>query len=110
MQRDAESLGVTNPIALLSPDTLAKQLVRHPELTTADYRMIQRVMDKPTQVISEGPRNMIFIQNDPEGTGYVIVVKAVVTKDEVFMTSFRRLSTDQAKRDREVARLLKKRI
>lgn len=110
MQRDAESLGVTNPVALLSPDTLAKQLVRHPELTTADYRMIQRVMDKPTQVISEGPRNMIFIQNDPEGTGYVIVVKAVVTKDEVFMTSFRRLSTDQAKRDREVARLLKKRI
>ena len=108
MQRDAEALGVKNPVALLSPDTLAKQVAHHPELTVADYRMIQQVMDRPTRVIPEGSRNLIFVQDEPQGTGYVIVVKAVVAKDEIFLTSFRRLSNEQARRDREVARLLKK--
>lgn len=37
-----------------------------------------------------------------------MVVKAVVEADELFIVSFRRLSQDQAKRDREINRLTAK--
>ena len=108
LTRHAEELGVTSPVALLSPETMAEQLRRYPELNAVDYRMIQQAVDRPTAVIADGPRNLTFVQEAPVGGGYVLVVKAVVSADEVFLTSFRRLFIDDAKRDREVARLLKK--
>jgi hypothetical protein len=43
-----------------------------------------------------------------EDAGYVTVIKATQTGKAVFMTSFRRLSSNAAKRDRELKRLLNK--
>lgn len=48
---------------------------------------------------------MVFLQ---EEAGYVTVVKATKSGRAAFLTSFRRLSSDAAKRDREIARLLVK--
>lgn len=56
-------------------------------------------------MVKDGDRNLIFIRNLPGTQGYVMVVKAVLQKDELFVTSFRRLSADEAKRDREILRL-----
>ena len=105
---DVDRLGVKSPIALLSPETLAKQIVRHPELGLAEYRAIQQIIDRPTLTLTDGPRNLIFLSENAGGSGYTLVVKAVVDNDEIFVTSFRRLSSDPAKRAREIARLKSK--
>ncbi len=47
------------------------------------------------------------LEEDGNG-GLVAVVKATVSGKAIFMTSMRRLSRDQAMRDREVQRLLKR--
>jgi len=48
---------------------------------------------------------MVFLLEDG---GYVSVVKATATGKALFLTSFRRLSSEDAKRQREIQRLLKK--
>jgi len=45
-----------------------------------------------------------------ESAGYVAVVKANKTGQAVFVTSFRRLSADAAKRDSEIRRLRRKSV
>ena len=105
-QSDARSLGVDNRVTVLSPETLAKQRRNHPELTVEEYGDIQGVIDDAAEVIQDGARNLIFVRTDPQG--HVLVVKAVQSEGELFVTSFRRLSADAAKRDREIQRLLSK--
>lgn len=45
---------------------------------------------------------------DAESGGHVLVVKATKTGHGLFVTSYRRLSREQALRDSEIRRLLKK--
>ncbi|MEL7166979.1 MAG: phage minor head protein [Pseudomonadota bacterium] len=105
-QTDARRLGAQTRVTYLSPETLAKQLRHHPEISFDDYRQVQAVIDEATDVVQDGARNLIYVLNAPDGR--VLVVKAVQSADELFVTSFRRLSSNDAKRDRELQRLLSK--
>jgi len=51
---------------------------------------------------------MIYVLEEETNGGLVVVVKTTVSGKAIFLTSMRRLSRDQAMRDREVQRLLKK--
>lgn len=94
----------------MSPETAAKQKREHPELTPAEYAHAQRVISEAGIKVKEGSRHLIYIldQTAGEGGGYVLVVKATRTGNGLFVTSYRRLHRDQALKDREIARLLKK--
>lgn len=110
-EADAKALNSNVRIAVLSPDTLAKQLVKHPELLPEEYLAIQLVIDRATNKVQEAANKMIYIQEiDGDATtgGYVLVVKATKTGDGLFLTSLRRLSRDEAQRDSIIARLLKR--
>lgn len=119
--KDAALLGTEkNIIAKLSSETVEKQKHRHPELTATEYIGAQSVVDHSTaqnlventdrQGHKTGTQSLIYIREVSEGEqgGYVLVVKATKTQDEVFITSYYRLSKDEAKRDKEIRRLLKK--
>lgn len=108
---DAAKVGASTRVVELSPETLLKQLREHPEMTIADYMMAQTVISTSPPPIQDGPLSLIYVLEMPgnEATGgYVLVVKATRTGKGLFVTSFRRLSRDDAGRDREVRRLLSK--
>lgn len=104
---DAKLIGAKNVVGSLSEETAKKQVARHPEMTAAEYAQAQSVVDSSTAKVQEGPRSMLYIRAESDG-GHVLVVKATVTGEGTWVTSYRRLSSDEAKRDKEVARLLDK--
>lgn len=104
--QDAAALGSAPRVAVLSADTVAKQRDRHPEIGVADYAAIQDIVETATHRIVDGAK-LTFLKDDP-GADYVLVVKAVVEKGELFVASLYRLSRDAARRDREIGRQLRK--
>lgn len=102
----AESLGAADTqTVLLSPATREKQADKHPELTPAEYARIQEVIDAG-HFVQDGPRSGCYILE--QVGGYVLVIKATKTGRAIFAQSYRRLSSQEAKRDAEIQRLLRK--
>ncbi len=101
---DAELIGARTRVALLSEETAAKQRVHHPELTAGEYAQAQACVDRGER-IQDGARNLIYLL---ESEGYVTVVKATKSGEGLWVTSFRRLSNNEAKRDSEIRRLRRK--
>lgn len=99
-----EAIGARSRVVRFSADTRNKQLVAHPELTTEDYASAQRVIDQG-RMIRDGEQTLVYIH---EAGSYVMVVKATRSGKANFMQSYRRLSSDEAKRDGEIRRLLRK--
>ncbi len=104
-EEDAGLIGARSRVALLSAETAAKQARHHPELLPSEYAAIQAAMERGLRT-QDSPTSLVFMLN--EARGYVAVVKATVSGSKVFVTSFRRLSTDEVKRDEEIQRLLKR--
>lgn len=90
----------------LSADTMRKQEAHHPELANEEYALVQQTISAG-QMVQEDPRTLLYVAEQDSG-GQVVVVKATRTAQGLFVTSVRRLSASQAKRDAEVRRLLKK--
>jgi len=105
---DAAALGARTTIADLSAETARKQALVHGDLTAADYAMAQTVVDHATRRIQDTPQSLIYLLIEPGSQGHVLVVKATRSGEGLFVTSFRRLSRDAARRDRELNRLLGK--
>src|SRR5450830_2183034 len=105
LQQDAaKQIGSKTQTVILSAQTMLKQLKEHPELTVDEYAIVQDAVAKG-EVIQDTPSTLIFLLQDQ---GYVTVVKATKTGNATYLTSFRRLSNDDAKREREIQRLLEK--
>lgn len=102
--RHAAGLALKSNLVRLSAATVTKQAAQHPELAAVEYTHVQDALERG-RVVQESDREMIFILEDE---GYVSVVKATKTGQAAFLTSFRRLSADKAKREREIRRLLQK--
>ncbi|GAB2182666.1 phage minor head protein [Denitratisoma sp. agr-D3] len=98
------AMALQTDVVRLSSATMEKQARRHPELADAEYAYVQDTLERG-QSVRESDQAMLFLL---EEEGYVTVVKATQSGRAAFLTSFRRLSSDKAKRDREVRRLLKK--
>lgn len=106
-QKEANLIGAKTRTAIISPYTMAKQELEHPELSNADYALIQRT-------ISEGitkkdtPLSLRYVldERDKGTNGQVVVVKATKTGEGLFVTSMRRVSHRPGKSDREIKRLL----
>ncbi len=101
---DAARIKAGNGTAMLSEQTAIKQHDRHPELSPAEYAYVQQAFDSGWPV-QDGERSLIYLL---EQEGYVTVVKSTVSGKRVFLTSFRRLSSDAARKSREIARLMEK--
>lgn len=101
----AEKIGAKVKVVRLSKETLAKQTKQHPEIKAAEYINVQDTIDKGIE-IQDTATSLVYLLTDAKG--YVSVVKSTKTGKALFLSSFRRLSKSQAKRDQEVQRLIKK--
>lgn len=111
---DADALGAATRTAHISAATIQKQIRHHPELTIEDYIAVQDIVDHAaqrllTQNARTGTWSQIYVHviDDDETGGFVLVVKATRSGDELFITSLRKLSREAARRDDEIARLLR---
>jgi hypothetical protein len=111
---DAIAIGAQKGVRVagLSDETVAKQKRpgKHPEILPAEYARAQAAIDRPTHKVQEDDRNIVYLLVEPTATegGYVTVVKATISGKELFLTSFRRLSRDEAERDASIRRILKR--
>lgn len=106
MERSAAAeLGASTQLVSLSEETLAKQLRHHQELTPDEYRWVQVAIDEGRKIEDAKDGSTIYIL---EEAGYVTIIRATRSGKAVFMTSFRRLSSNEVKRDVEIQRLLAK--
>jgi hypothetical protein len=102
-EADAAAIGAKTRTVMISAETARKQAVRHKELVASEYRFVQEAITRGTRVQDTDTSAVYLLEDDQ---GYVTVVKATRSGQVVFLTSFRRLSSEAAKRDREVKRIL----
>jgi len=72
---DMKALDAQSPVVLLSHESLAEHLVKHPEIGLADYRKIQRLLDNASSVWrtnGEGER-LLYVTID--GVKYLAALK-----------------------------------
>jgi len=100
----AADIGANAHTVRLSAETMQKQKDVHPELTAQEYALVQSTIDSGVRV-QDAEKSLIYVQ---EQDGYVSVVKTTGTGKAVFLTSFRKLSSDDEKRIREIKRILQK--
>jgi SPP1 gp7 family putative phage head morphogenesis protein len=86
---------------MLSAESASKQAIKHPEIDAADYLQVQLAIDTGER-IQDGERSVVYVL---ERDGFVAVVKSTVTGEGLFLTSLRRISSDEARRDAELRRL-----
>jgi hypothetical protein len=103
---DAAAIGARTRTVMLSAETAAKQAQAHPEIVAADYQWVQLAIDAGER-IQDGARSVVYVL---ERDGFVLVLKSTVSGDGVFLTSLRRISSNQARRDSELKRLRAKAI
>jgi hypothetical protein len=100
-----DNMAIKTDVVRLSSETLAKQEREHPDIGTDDYRHAQDALDYGEAII-ESDKAVIFVLEEKDG--FVSVVHATQSGKAAFLTSFRRLSKDEAKRSSEIRRLRKK--
>lgn len=102
-EADAAAIGAKTRTVMISAETARKQATRHKELAAGEYRFVQEAITRGTRVQDTDTSAVYLLEDD---RGYVTVVKATRSGQAVYLTSFRRLSSEAAKRDREVKRIL----
>jgi len=107
---DAERIGASKTVAVLSAETAAKQLREHPELSVFEYADAQRVVDLATQVIQDTPLSLIYILEETGTPGHILIVKATRTGNGLFVKSFRRISGDAAERARLLRQFIRRSV
>jgi hypothetical protein len=109
-EEQAALIGAKTTVGLLSPKTAAKQLKEHPELLVSEYVMAQGVITNATTVVRDSATDLVFVQEGAPEPGYVLVVKATLSGNRLYVTSFRRLSRLKAESDRQIRRLLRRSV
>ncbi|WP_084536719.1 phage minor head protein [Azospirillum halopraeferens] len=106
----AAAIGARTPVAVLSPDTMAKQKGElpgrpgHPELTLEEYRTLPFLGGDPQEVIRNAERTVVVIRRD--GALYLAAVKADAEGNAVFVSSFRRTNARDVDRERDRGRVI----
>lgn len=95
------AIGAEPADVALSEDTLAKQLVKHPELTEAAYRRLPELLASPQLIIGESARKVVLIGHFDEGV-LAAFVKTAADGSELYLTSFRHA------REKDLGRLLRR--
>lgn len=97
---DRALLGAESQLVLLSQESLAAHVAKHPEITLADYRRIQRILDEGA-VYRQGEARLIYITLD--GVTYRAVLKRTADgQKNYFLTLFKNETGARPKPDARI--------
>lgn len=86
-EADRALLGAQSQVVMLSQESLAAHVVSHPEITLADYRKIQRLLDEG-EVYRQGEERLVYLTLD--GVLYRAVLKRTADgRKNYFLSLFR---------------------
>jgi hypothetical protein len=100
-----EAIGAKAQTVVMSDVTAAKQKLHHPEIRAEEYRHVQKVVDYGDS-FQEADNTLVFMLDEPDG--FVAVVKAAKAGEELYLQSYRRVSRDDAVREKQKAKLLRR--
>lgn len=92
----AAALGSDARVALLSAETMEKQLRRHPEMTVGDYRMLPSFPAKATVAVADGPFSVVLVRL-ATGRWLHVVLKSTKSRKAAFVTSYRYTGEDRVR-------------
>jgi hypothetical protein len=92
---DAAALAVERGVVLLSRTTLFEHLAKHPEISIADYRDVQRIM-VDGDVYRDGEGRLAYFLPLGDGYEYFLAIKRDGERIERFLMTLFRMSGDKA--------------
>lgn len=104
-ESDAKLIGARATVAVISPDTYAKQKDHHPELTIDDYAKAQESILDGTKY-TQGEKKLAFVLDKPDGI--ISIIKTTEEHDELFFVSLWKLGENEKERKRIIKKLSKK--
>lgn len=81
------TIGAKSQTVYLSEQTLAKNLVQHPDLSIADYQQLPQIVAAAQLVVQDGDQSVVFVKR--AGKIYHAAIKATRSGESLFLTSFR---------------------
>jgi SPP1 gp7 family putative phage head morphogenesis protein len=100
-----EAINSKGHTVYLSAQSLAKNLLRHPELGLSDYRALQKIYEQAQLVVKDSPNTIIFYL---EGVDDLFTsVKATISGDKMYLTSFRKAGLQRVNNIRKRGEILK---
>lgn len=97
---DRAALGAESNVVLLSQESLAGHVAKHPEITLEDYRKIQAILDKG-EVYKQGDARLIYITID--GVTYRAALKRTADgRKNYFLTLFKNETGARPKPDTRI--------
>ena len=73
----------------LSLESLAKNIIKHSDMTLADYNKITEILNNPDNIIQQRENHIKFVKNIDNQT-YSFILKTTKDRRENFIISFRR--------------------
>lgn len=84
----AQTIKAENRVALLSKESLEKNLDHHPELTLEEYRHLPAIGADPNLIVQTREKTVVLVRR--KGKWYMAAVKATGDGKELYVTSFRK--------------------
>ncbi|WP_084448683.1 phage minor head protein [Desulfovibrio inopinatus] len=84
----AQAIGAIPRVAVISDQSMSKNINHHPELTVAEYRFLPEIGASPDIIIQDGAKTVALIKKGE--VWYHAACKATATGKAVFVTSYRR--------------------
>ena len=81
------TIGAKSQTVYLSDQTLAKNLIAHPELSIADYQQLPQIVSMAQLIVQDGDQSLVFVKRDDKI--YHAAIKATKSGNGLFLTSFR---------------------
>ena len=107
----AAAINAITTTVLLSPDTVKKQRLCHPELNLEHYRLIPEIIQYGL-VLRDSPQSITFYEDDRPHFGNLWQVSVKVTQDrnELYMSTFHPLEVKQILKAHRKGTLLRYRV
>lgn len=84
----SQAIEATGHIAMLSDQSLTKNIAHHPDIRLEDYQKLPDIGDRPILIVQDAENKLVLV-GEPDAL-YWCVVKVTENGQELYVTSFRR--------------------
>ncbi len=102
-----QEISTQSHTVILSAETLAKNILHHPELEFNDYRNLQNALESAQLVVKDSNKTLLFYYRSEQSNEQFSAVKATRDGEKMYLTSFRLASRQKVDNIRKRGRVIK---